>query len=232
MRKYPKFLMGSNEIEVVDQYVYLGVVFNHNGSFKKAINKQITQARKAMFAVVEKAKVLCLPINIVCELFNVCVVPVLLYGSEIRDYGNLKDVEVFHRGFMRMILKTFKFTPNAMLYGELGSTDMSTLIHKRMINFWLKLKISPYNKFSSIMCQLMTKLHTANPDTSQFKWCNTIKCTLDKIGFSEVWDDGNVNTNYFNYTTNYFYLLQTILKRSLNNGVKMYSNKTGFLPHL
>ena len=54
VRKYPKFQLGSNEIEVVEQYVYLGILFNYNGSFKKAIDKQITQARKAMFAVIEK----------------------------------------------------------------------------------------------------------------------------------------------------------------------------------
>ena len=46
VRKYPKFQLGSNEIEVVEQYVYLGILFNYNGSFKKAIDKQITQARK------------------------------------------------------------------------------------------------------------------------------------------------------------------------------------------
>ena len=165
VRKYPKFQLGSNEIEVVEQYVYLGILFNYNGSFKKAIDKQITQARKAMFAVIEKAKVLHLPVDIVCELFNVCVVPVLLYGSEIWGFENLRDVEIFHRGFMRLILKVFKFTPNAMLYGELGATDMSTIIHKRMVNFWLKLKFSPLNKFSSIMCRLMSKLHIGYPDS-------------------------------------------------------------------
>ena len=79
VRKYPKFQSGSNEIEVVEQYVYLGILFNYNGSFKMAIDKQITQARKTMCAVIEKAKVLHLPVDIVCELFNVCVVPVLLF---------------------------------------------------------------------------------------------------------------------------------------------------------
>ena len=48
-----------------------------------------------MFAVIEKARVLRLPVDIVCELFNVCVVPVLLYGSEIRGFENLRDVEIF-----------------------------------------------------------------------------------------------------------------------------------------
>ena len=117
VRKYPKFHLGSNEIKVVEQYVYLRILFNYNGSFKNAINKQITRARKAMFAVIEKAKVLRLPVDIVCELFNVCVVPVLLYGSEIWGFENLRDVEIFHRGFMRFILRVFKFIPNTMLYG-------------------------------------------------------------------------------------------------------------------
>ena len=34
VRKYPRFNFGSNEIEVND-YVYLGVTFSCNGSFKK-----------------------------------------------------------------------------------------------------------------------------------------------------------------------------------------------------
>ena len=48
VRKYPKFHLGSDEIEVVEQYVYLGILFNYNDSFKKAIDKWITQARKAI----------------------------------------------------------------------------------------------------------------------------------------------------------------------------------------
>ena len=87
---------------------------------------------------------------------------------------------------MRLILKVFKFTPYAMLYGELGDTDMSTIIHKRMINFWLKLKFSPLNKFYSIMCRLMSKLHIDNPDSFDFKWCCSIQSILYSKGFSEV----------------------------------------------
>ena len=93
------------------------------------------EARKAMFALLERAKVLNLPIDIVCELFYVCVVPVLVYSCEVWGFEDLKDVEIFHRKFLRIILKTFNFTPNVMLYGERGSMDMTTKIHKRMIHF-------------------------------------------------------------------------------------------------
>ena len=137
VRKFPKFYLDQHEIEIVDDYVYLGVKLNYNGSFKKAINKQIAQARKAMFALLEKAKVQNLPIDIVYELLDVCVVTVLLYGCVVWGFGDLKDVEIFDRKFLRIILKSFKFTQNVMLYRETSSMDMTTKIHKRMIHFCL-----------------------------------------------------------------------------------------------
>ena len=35
-----------------------------------------------MFSLLEKAKILRLPVDIVCELFDKCVAPVLMYRSE------------------------------------------------------------------------------------------------------------------------------------------------------
>ena len=57
----------------------------------------MSQGRKAMFALMEKAKILRLPTDIVLELFEACVVPVLLYGAEIWGWENLNDIEIFHR---------------------------------------------------------------------------------------------------------------------------------------
>ena len=110
VQKYPRFTLGSNEIEVKDDYVYLGVTFNYNGSFKNAISKQISQGRKAMFALIEKAKIWRLPTDILLELLETCVMPVLLYATEIWDWENLNDIEIFHRDFLENLLKTFKFT--------------------------------------------------------------------------------------------------------------------------
>ena len=134
---------------MVEEYTYLGVTFNYNGLFRKALNKQITQARKAMFALLAKAKSLKLPIDITCELFERTVTPVLPYGCEIWGPSDIKDIEIFHRSFLRILLKTFKFTPNCMLYGETGVTNMNTCIDSRIINFWAKLKFGDQNKISS-----------------------------------------------------------------------------------
>ena len=55
---YPKFSFGDSELDVVNDYVYLGTTFNYNGLFNKAICKQITQARRAMYSLIESEKTL------------------------------------------------------------------------------------------------------------------------------------------------------------------------------
>ena len=97
------------------------------------MEKQINQARKAMFIVLEKVRILNLPFDVICELYEKCVIPVLLYDSEVWGFSNLRDVEIFF--FLRLVLKTFKFTANCMLYGESGMTDLDTDIKCRMVNF-------------------------------------------------------------------------------------------------
>ena len=136
VKKFPQFYLGEEKVEVVCDYVYLGVNFHCNGSFQGAIKKQILQAHKALYALLNKARLLRLPIDIVIELYNVCITPILLYGSEIWGYECVEDIEIFHRRFLRTIMKTYKFTPNVMLYGESGEFNMRTLIDSRMVSFW------------------------------------------------------------------------------------------------
>ena len=101
-------------------YVYLGVKFNYNGSFTKAMEKQTDQARKAMFSMLTKARRLQLPVDIQIDLFEKTVLPVLLYGCEVWGCANIDAIEVFYRKFLKIILKVGKATPNCIVYGETG----------------------------------------------------------------------------------------------------------------
>ena len=60
--------------------------------YKKAVAKQLGQARKAMFTLFRKARILRLPVDITLELFDKTIVPILLYGVEIWGVkGNWRD---------------------------------------------------------------------------------------------------------------------------------------------
>ena len=185
VKKYPTFKIGENIVEVKPEYVYLGVTFSYNGSFKGAIEKQITQARKAMYSLLQKAKTLRLPFDIIFELYEQCVIPVLLYGSEVWGFESLASVEVFHRKFFKLVLKTFKFTPNCMIYGETNTVDIQTKVDIRMANFWLKLKYGKM-KISVAMCSLLSKLYEESNDQN-LRWPAKIKSIFSATELSYLW---------------------------------------------
>ena len=81
----------------MDEYIYLGTTFCCNGSFKKTITKQISQAKGAMFSLIAKAQRLNLPIDIVVELYDQLVLPILLYGSAIWEFSDISAIEMIYR---------------------------------------------------------------------------------------------------------------------------------------
>ena len=48
VKRFPAFKYGDNTIEVVSDYIYLGITMNFNNKFNKAIKKQLDQGRKAL----------------------------------------------------------------------------------------------------------------------------------------------------------------------------------------
>ena len=146
--------------------------------------------------------------------FDKCVVaPVLLYGSEVWGYENTRNIEIFHRNSLRTILKTFNFTPKCMLYGGTVSMDMTTKIRKGMVNLWARLKFNPTEKFSSLMCQLLCKLHECNQNNyvlNGLGLCKTHWMLLDSLVY------GILNL-----------MACTHLKRTSLNDVMTFSSRIG-----
>ena len=185
IRNLPEFFYGTEKVEIVDDYIYLGVTINYNGSFTKAIEKQIGQARKAMFSMITKARRLQLPVDIQLELFEKTVVPVLLYGCEVWGCGNTSDLEVFYRSFLKITLKLGKATPNCMVYGETGTCQLQKKIFKRMLLFWFKVSEDKNSKIATKMYKIMFKLH--NNSYYSFPWAKKIVDILDSCGHSYLW---------------------------------------------
>ena len=189
IRIIPEFFYGNEKIEVVDDYIYLGVTINYNGSFTKAINKQITQARKAMFSLVTKARRLQLPVDLQLELFDFTVLPVLLYGCEVWGCANISDVEIFYRFFLKYVLRLGKSTPNCMIYGETGTLPLQYKIEKRILSFWIKVSEDKDSKIAKNIYSIMYRFQ--NTGNYSFQWLNKVKSILDNAGHSYLWEQQN-----------------------------------------
>ena len=77
------FTIGDGEIEVVQEFKYLGVTFKYNGHFNNNLEALNEQGNRAMHSVIKKARKENLPIDLQFDLFDKIVIPVILYGCEI-----------------------------------------------------------------------------------------------------------------------------------------------------
>ena len=49
-------MFGKNELEMVGQYKYLGLIFNFNGKFTEAKKQLVAKGNRAMFLLLRKCR--------------------------------------------------------------------------------------------------------------------------------------------------------------------------------
>ena len=179
------FKMGDIAIDTISEYCYLGIVFNYNGKFSKAVSERIVPARKAMFSLNAKSVRLQLPPDIQLDLFDKMVLPICMYGCEVWGYANIETLEIFYRKFIKRILGVHKTTPNCMVYGETARFPLANSIGCRMIAFWIKISEGKASKLSSIIYKLIYRLHLNN--TYHSPWLMKIKSLLCNSGNPIFW---------------------------------------------
>ena len=155
-------------------------------SFKTGKKKLFDQAQKSLYCLYKKNQNICIPIDLQLKLFDSLVSPILTYSSEVWGFENKDSLERLHLQFCKTILKVRNSTPNYMVYGELGRFPLEIIIKRKMIMFWNSLQTEK-TKLSSIMYQVMLKLHSENP--SKFKWVSYVKSVFDDCGLSFIWED-------------------------------------------
>ena len=180
-----RFKLGNTDLENVNSYKYLGLVFTSNGRFKESIKYLCNQAQKAMFSVIKKARSLQLPLDVQLHLFHSTVMPIALYGCEVWGYEDCGMVERLHLKFCKYILRVKSSTPNFMVYGELGEFPTSISIKTRMVNFWLRLLNDKNSKYSKIVYHML--LSMVHNNVGKSAWITYIRHILSENGFNNVW---------------------------------------------
>ena len=74
-----KFMLGENELEIVDEYKYIGFSLKYNGNMSTGICEIKNQASRAMYSLINKAKKLAIDIQL--QLFDSLLLPIALYGD-------------------------------------------------------------------------------------------------------------------------------------------------------
>ena len=191
-----KFYFKNEEIEIVNEFKYLGIFLARSGSFLKAKKHIVNQANTALFSLQRKIRNLNLPIDMQIDLFNKMIKPILLYGCKLWGFGNLEIIERVQLKFFKQILYLKKSTPSFMVYGELGAYPLFIDIQSRMISFWCKVNNNEKNNIAKTIYDLI--YHLKEIGKLKSPWLNNIQNIININGFRNVWNSQNeVNSKWF-----------------------------------
>ena len=144
------FRFSTDTLEEVDSFKYLGVTFCRNGSFLQAQENLASQARRTQASLdchIMQHKHL--P-NVIFELCDTLIKPILLHGSEIYGSSMSKDIEQVHANFIKKIVLAVKPSKNncfIYIYVETGRYALQIDVHVRMIKYWLNLTLSHRHQY-------------------------------------------------------------------------------------
>ena len=142
--KNTNFILNKNIIENVKEFKYLGITINRkNCTFSPTLNDLSGKANRALYAILSKLPIKMAPVKSLLKLFDSCITPILLYGSEVwspylnNDESNWDSTEIekVHTQFLKRILGVNRSTTNALVRSELGRHSLQDPILSRNINY-------------------------------------------------------------------------------------------------
>jgi hypothetical protein len=110
------FFYDNMELQIVDSYVYLGMLLHYNGKFLQTEKRLSQRGARALSSLMNSLKSVYISTEQQCMLFDSMVGSVLSYASEIWGFHRVHDIEVIHNRFCRFVLKIGKNVPTAMCF--------------------------------------------------------------------------------------------------------------------
>ena len=140
-----QFTIDNYPIENVKQYKYLGIPINaiQNCSFNPTKIDLSCKATNVLCAINSNIPFKLMAIKIALRIFDACISPILLYGSEVsctfvdNDYKKweLPHIEKVHTQFLKRMLGVNYSTTNILVRRECGRNPLQENILNRSINY-------------------------------------------------------------------------------------------------
>ena len=215
------FSYNGQNLEIVKDFVYLGVTLTTNGISQKSVQARIPPTHRAIFSTLSMCRANELPIDLTLELFQKIVAPCTLYGAEIYGFRNCGQLETLQHKYLKYALKLKNATSTHMLLGETGFFPLEYYIKIKMLGFWVSIISGNREKLSYKMYFLCLTLY--NDGLLEFEWLHFIKSIIDECGFSYVFEnqlayEGKWLKNFF--IPKMKLTLKDLFLQKWNNGVE------------
>ena len=179
-----KFHYNNAELDMVNTFVYLGIVFSHTGIFTNAQRTIADQGRKAMFQLLKYIQnFVNIKPSVTIDLFDKLVRPVLMYCSEAWGFHRGPDIEALHIQFCKKLLHVKRSTPNDMVLGEMRRVPCATWRHVSIVKYWLKILHMDINRNVFKLYRILYE----DCGRGKLNWATHVKDILQECGLGYAW---------------------------------------------
>jgi hypothetical protein len=159
------FKYGTEQVEIVNEYVYLGLKITKSGSFTSGVRHLSTKGSKCLMAIMKTCKSdYGTDARYLIKLFDTAIKPILLYSSEVYGmfdwkhtlpgknakygfeqylYGCIRPWEAVHLKCCKQILRVNRYANNLAVRGELGRYPLSISVLSAVLNYWKHVQSAP-----------------------------------------------------------------------------------------
>ncbi|XP_071126834.1 uncharacterized protein [Mytilus edulis] len=183
------FYYDNKELQVVNSYVYLGVLLHYNGKFLHTQKRLAQQGSRAMSSLMNSLKQFFITPEEQMFLFDSMVGSVLGYASEIWGFHRAKDIELIHNRFCRFVLKLGRNVPTCFLYGELGHLPLFIVRKQKILKYWLHIITNKPKVVYDVY-----KLLYDDAINGYVNWASNIRDILYDLGLNYVWLNQDATT--------------------------------------
>ena len=195
-----KFRIGQNDIEIVNEYKYLGVLFTYNGNFSANTENLSKAAGRALGKIISNIQPFReFGIKSYEKLFYSCVAPILDYGSGVWGYRKFQTLENIQNRAVRFFLGVHRFAPLLAIYGDIGWIPCHYRHWLNMTRVWNRLMFMDDDR----ICK---QAFNHDYNLCQNNWSSNFKNMASKLGFDGEFDSKEtINTVLFKARLQDFY---------------------------
>lgn len=182
-------------MEYVDNYTYLGITFNRNGSFKVQAENAIANGRKSLNrvkSIIAKAGTLNWDVSL--QLYNSIVSPTTVYGAETWGLLYLEEVEKVQVGFFKSLLSLPFCTPGYMVRIEMGLRKLKLKILRMALKWITKIINMDGGRYPRICLKRILRDANNTRVIKKYNYLDQVKTILQEIECAHVLDEQNIDT--------------------------------------
>ena len=235
-----RWTYGIDDIEIVNDYKYLGILLNYKLSFVKHLESKLSASKLAInsswLSYIHHPKI---SISNKLKIFHAASKSIMFYGAPIWGYLKFNIVEKLLRYFLKKILRLPQNTPNYMIYLETGMNSLYSDTLDLHISFIKRVFDLPTNRLPRFLAEEVVRSNTfwfphwknisRNPNIDLNYFCNSLdflrSSLVDKVRIIEYNENKLLARNsqhdlykVLNYSVDYFsnnnsaYFVGTIFK--------------------